>query len=65
MRVWWAFGLTTLTILLAAGGLALVLWALYGALAPVVGASAAGVLTGLSALAAAGGCAWIAQRIIR
>lgn len=50
---------------LAAVGLGLCLWAVYGYLAPAVGTPTAGLLTGLLTLIVAGILAWAAARLSR
>lgn len=54
--------LVALAGLLALAGAALCLWALYQYLAAPLNPAAAALLTGVIALAAAGGVAWIAAR---
>jgi hypothetical protein len=50
---------------LAAAGIGLILWSFFGAIESTIGVDSAAALTGLLALASAGFCAWLAQRISR
>lgn len=57
--------MTCLSLLLAAGGAALLLWALYQSMAGALGSALSALLTGLVAVLAAGVIAWIAHLIAR
>lgn len=57
--------LTVISILLAAGGAALMLWSLYQSLTAALGPALSAFFTGLVALLVAGVVAWLADLIAR
>lgn len=65
IRVGRSLCLVVVSVLLAAGGAALMLWALYRSLAGMLGITPAAFFTGLVALLLAGVFIWLAEQINR
>lgn len=65
IRTGYGLALIATTGLLLVAGLSLVLWAFYQYVAAAIGAPATALVTGIAALLAAGGLAWIIHRISR
>lgn len=64
-RLGHSLAVTFLSILLATGGAALLMWALYQSMVVALGSALSAFITGLAALLAAGVISWIAHLIAR
>jgi len=63
--LWQRLALIIVMLLLAAAGAGLLLWALYQYLGGALSPPSTAFVTGLAALLAAGGVAWLVRRITR
>lgn len=64
-RLGQSLGLLAVCIILATGGMGLLLWALYQSMVVALGSALSALITGLAALFAAGVISWIAYLIAR
>jgi hypothetical protein len=64
-RLGQSLGLLAVCIILATGGVGLLLWALYQSMVVALGSALSALITGLAALFAAGVISWIAYLIAR